>query len=184
MILAIDCDNILCNLQETVINIFNSTYGTSYTMNDFKYYNISECLNKNHAIKMIDLYKKNGLYNAVNVISGAKNAIQKLKKAGHDVYIVTDAVPSTFAEKVDWITYNFDIDESHIICMKHKWLFKCDLLIEDNLDNLLGGYHYDRILFDYPWNKDIHDEVYGIHRVQNWSNALDVINKLNKNGVM
>ena len=135
---------------------------------------------KNDTIKMKGLYVKSGIYECVNVMSGAKSAIQKLKKAGHDIYIVTDSAPSIFEEKANWIKYNFDIDTSHIISMKHKWLFKCDVMVDDNLDNLLGGYHYDRVLFDYPWNRDIHDEVYGIHRVQNWSNALDVINKLSK----
>lgn len=180
MIICIDIDNVLCNLQETVVKVFNDVYKTNYTMDNFVHYDISECINKNDTIKMKGLYVKPGIYECVNVMSGAKNAIQKLKKAGHDIYIVTDSAPSIFEEKANWIKYNFDIDTSHIISMKHKWLFRCDVMVEDNLDNLLGGYHYDRVLFDYPWNRDIHDEVYSIHRVQNWSNALDVINKLSK----
>jgi len=184
MIICVDMDNILCNLQETVTKISNDVYGTSYSLNDFTHYDISECLNKNDALNMKKLYVKTGIYDCVNVINGAKNAIQRLKKSGHEIYIVTDSAPSMIEEKVNWIKYNFDIDHSHVISMKHKWLFKCDVMVEDNLDNLLGGYHYDRVLFDYPWNRDVHDEVYDIHRVQNWSEALDVINKLNKNGVM
>ena len=180
MVICVDMDNVLCNLQETVIKVFNSVYQTSYSINDFKHYDLAECLNRQEAINMKSLYVKKGIYDCVNVLNGAKNAIQKLKKSGHEIYIVTDSAPSMFEEKVNWIKYNFDIDSSNIISMKHKWLFKCDIMVEDNLDNLLGGHHYERIVFNYPWNQDVHDEVYGIHRVQNWSNALDVINKLNK----
>ena len=180
MVICVDMDNVLCNLQETVIKVFNDVYHTSYALNDFKAYDIAECINKEHAIKMKELYTKRGIYDLVHVINGAKNVLQKLKKAGYDIYIVTDSAPSMMVEKVNWIEYMFDIDRAHIISMKHKWLFKCDVMIEDNLDNLLGGHHYDRILFDYPWNRDVHDEVYDIHRVQNWDEVLDVINKLNK----
>ena len=180
MIICVDMDSVLCNTQEVVVNIFNDRYGASYTLNDFTNYDISECLNKKDSINMKNIYSEPGLYDRVSTLSGAKNAIQKLKKAGHEIYIVTNAIPSTFEEKVNWIKYNFDIDESNIISMKHKWLLKCDVMVEDNLDNLLGGYHYDRVLFDYPWNRNIRDEVYDIHRVQNWNEAMDVINKLNR----
>lgn len=181
MIICVDMDNVLCNLHETAIQIFNNTYGTSYTINDFQHYDMSECLNKKDATYMKNIYGEPGVYDMVSVLTGAKNAIQRLQKTGHEIYIVTDAIPSTFEEKVNWIKYNFGIDEAHIISMKHKWLFRCDVMVDDNLDNLLSGHHYDRILFDYPWNRNVHDEVYDIHRVQNWNNALDVINQINKN---
>lgn len=180
MILAIDCDNVLCGLQTTITNEFNERYGTTYTLKDFKKYNLSECLNKTDAINMKTIYGEHGIYDKVEPLPNAKNAIQRLKRAGHEIYIITDTIPAIFEEKVNWIRYNFDIDEGHIISMRDKWLFKCDIMVEDNLDNLLGGYHYDRILFNYPWNQDVRDEVYDIHRVQNWSEAIDIINKLNE----
>lgn len=180
MVICVDCDSVLCDLQETVTRIFNDRYGASYTLDDFKNYNIMECLNLKDAVALTNIYSEPGLYDLVKPLSGAQSAIQKLRRAGHEVYVVTDAIPSTFAEKVKWINLHFDIDESHVVSMKHKWLFKCDVMVEDNVDNLLGGHHYDRVLFDYPWNRNVRDEVYGIHRVQHWNSALDVINKINK----
>ena len=35
MIIAVDIDNVLCNLQEVVIETFNERYGTEYTVDDF-----------------------------------------------------------------------------------------------------------------------------------------------------
>lgn len=181
MVIMIDVDGVLNNLQDAVIKIFNERYGTSYTVNDFKNYNVSECLNKIDAINFVKIYSEKGIYDFVNPLNGAQNAINKLKKQGHEVYIVTDAAPSIFEEKVGWIKFHFpSIDESHIISMKHKWLFRCDIMCEDNLDNLLGGYHYERICFDCPWNRTVRDEVYGIHRVNNWGDALNTINKISQ----
>lgn len=181
MVICIDCDNVLNDLQDAVLNIFNERYNTKYTMNDFKNYNVSDCLNKEDAINFVAIFSEAGIYDYVKPLSGAQNALQKLKKAGHEVYIVTHSMPSIFDEKSKWIRYYFPtIDDDHIISMRHKWLFKCDIMIEDNLDNLLGGHHYDRVCFDYPWSRNVRDEVYGIRRVSNWDEAMNVINKISQ----
>ena len=177
----VDADNVLNDLQEVVIKRFNDRYGTTYTMKDFDRYNVSECLNKNDAIKMQKMYGEHGLYDDVHPLSDAQGALQKLHKAGHEVYVVTDSIPDTFGEKVNWIKFHFPmIDNAHIIAMKHKWLFKCDAMVEDNLDNLLGAPYYERICFDYPWNRHVHDAAYDIHRVSSWENILTAINEINK----
>ena len=44
MILAIDVDNVLCNLQEVVTNLFNERNGTNYTLNDFTSYDVMNVL--------------------------------------------------------------------------------------------------------------------------------------------
>lgn len=175
----VDCDNVLCNLQEVVINIFNAKYDKKYTMDDFKSYNISECLSKEDAINMAAIYSEDGIYDLVKPLQRAQDCMQKLIRAGHEVYVVTHSVPAIFEEKVNWIKYWFPyIDEAHIVAMQHKWLFKADIAIEDKLDNLINGHHYERILFDHPWNRNVWDEVYNIHRVSNWNDALNTINKI------
>ena len=180
MIFCIDCDNVLCNLQEAVLGVFNAVYDKNYTLETFDKYSVSECMPKEDAINMIAIYNKSGIYDLVKPLQGAQNAIKKLIRAGHEVYIVTDAHPCILEEKSNWIKYTFpEIDDAHIICMKHKWLLKCDVMIEDNLDNLLNGHHYDRIVIDYPWNRT-HDEVYSVYRAFNWDDVLNAVNKINK----
>lgn len=176
----VDCDNVICNLQEAVVDIFNKRYGTSYFLKDFGKYNISECLPKEEAINMVKIYNEHGIYDAVKPMSGAQSYLQKLIRAGHEIYIVTDADPSIYEEKVNWIKFHFSyIDDAHIICMKHKWLFKCDIMIEDKLDNLLNGHHYERICFDHPWNK-ANDDVYDIYRANNWDDVFDSVKKIER----
>lgn len=180
MIFCIDCDNVLCNLQEVVINILNAKYDRKYTLETFSKYSVSECLPKEDALNMIAIYSEPGIYDLVKPLQGAQDVIKKLIRAGHEVYIVTDAYPCIYEEKCNWIKFNFpEIDDAHIICMKHKWLFRCDVMVEDNLDNLLNGHHYDRIVIDFPWNQT-HDEAYGIYRAFNWDDVLDAANKIDK----
>jgi 5'(3')-deoxyribonucleotidase len=179
MIIAIDMDNVLCNLQEVIVNLFNERHGTNYTLESFTDYDVARNLPKNEAVLMKNMYWEDNLYSNIMPLSGAQNTIEKLINAGHQVYIVSDVIPKTYVEKVEWIRFYFPhIDEAHIIAMKHKHLIRCDVMIEDNLQNLLASPYYERICFDYAWNRNVSDYAYGIHRVHNWNEVLDVINKL------
>lgn len=179
MTIVIDMDNVLCNLQEVVVNLFNKRYGKKYTLEDFTDYDVSQILPKNEAVLMKSMYCDDNIYNSVKPLHGAQNVVEKLINAGHNVYIVSDIIPKTYVKKVEWLNFYFpQIDEAHIVAMKHKHRFKCDVMIEDNMQNLLASPYYERICFDYAWNRKVSDYAYNIHRVSNWNEVLGVINKL------
>ena len=181
MILCIDVDNVLGNLQEVVTNLFNERYGTTYTLDDFTDYNIENVLSVKEAITMKEMYSENGIYNYIKPIAGSQDALQKLINDGHQVYLVTDAIPKIYNEKVEWICHFYPfVDSTHIVAMKHKHLFKCDVMIEDNVQNLIAGVHYNRICMDYPWNRKVHDCAYDIHRCSDWEQVMSIIDKLNE----
>ena len=180
MIIVCDCDNVLNNLQETVVNLFNERNRSNYTLNDFHTYDIMNSLPMNDAIYMKEMYAEYGLYDVVKPIHGAQIVLEKLVNNGHQVYIATDHPPVTYGEKVAWIKKYFPyIDESHIICIKHKWLIRSDIMIEDCAENLLAKPFYDRVLIDHPWNRHVKDYAYNIRRCTNWEQVNDVINKIN-----
>lgn len=180
MVIACDIDNVICNLQETILIWFNERYGTHYTLNDFTEYDVMNVLPTEDALKMQSMYGETGLYSLVRPLPGAQDSLKKLINEGHQVYLVTDAIPKTYGEKVEFIHRYFPfIDDSHIVAMKHKHLFRCDVLIEDNLPNLLAKPYYHRICFNYPWNESKKDYVYDIHRCYNWEDIIAAINKIN-----
>ena len=181
MIIACDVDDVICNLQEVVVDLFNKRLGVNYTVDDFTDYDVMNVLSTQDGIVMRDIYGESGLYNKVKPVAKAKESLQKLMNMGHQVYLVTAAVPKTYGEKVEFIKRHFPfIDESHIVCMKHKWMFKCDVMIEDNLQTLIEKPYYHRVLMDRPWNQSNKDYVYDIHRCTNWNEIVDVINKINE----
>ena len=181
MIIMCDIDNVICNLQEAVVGLFNERYGTNYTLEDFNDYNIENVLSMQEASLMKEMYSENGIYDFVKPIAKSQNGLKKLINSGHQVYLVTDAIPRIYHEKVEWVHHFFPfIDDAHIVAMKHKHLFKCDIMIEDNMQNLISGAHYDRICFDYPWNRNFHDHIYDIYRCEDWDVIVDVINSFNK----
>lgn len=183
MIIACDIDNVINNLQEAVVNLFNERNGTNYTIDDFHDYNVENVLPVKEAVEMKDMYGESGIYDYVKPIAGSQDGIQKLINDGHKVYLVTDAVPKNYNEKMEWLHHFFPfVDDAHIVSMKHKHLFRCDLMCEDNMHNLLAGVNYHRVCIDYPWNRHGKDYVYDIHRCSNWNEFLNVVNKLNEEG--
>ena len=181
MVICVDVDDVLCNLQEVVVDLFNSRYGSHYTLNDFTEYDIMNVLPTKDAISMKEMYGDVGLYDKVKPFPGAQKALEKLMNLGHQVYIVTAAVPKNYGEKVAFIKRFFPyIDDSHIVSMKHKWMFNTDIMIEDNLQTLLAKPNYHRICFNRPWNQSNKDWVYGIHRCYNWEDVLAAVNKISE----
>lgn len=181
MVLCIDVDDVICNLQETVIKLFNKRFGANYTLDNFVEYDVINVLSEQDGTVMKDMYGESGLYNKVKPIPGSQEVLQKLINQGHQIYLVTSAIPKTYGEKVEFIKRYFPfINEDNIVCMKHKWMFNCDVMIEDNLQNLLVKPNYHRICFDRPWNRSNKDYVYGIYRCYNWNDVLAAINKINE----
>jgi 5'(3')-deoxyribonucleotidase len=181
MVIMVDVDDTICDMQRTAINLFNSRYGTNYSIADFNDYDVMNCMPMEHATKMVEIYGEAGFYNLVKPFRGAQNGIQKLINEGHQVYLVTNAIPDTYGEKVNFIKRYFPcIDEAHIIAMKHKHMFMCDIMIEDCLQNLLAKPHYYRICMDQPWNFSEKDWVYGIYRCKNWDEVIAAVNKINE----
>ena len=58
-------------------------------------------------------------------------------------------------------------------------MFKCDIMIEDNLQTLLAKPYYHRICLDRPWNRQVSDWTYDINRCKNWNEIVAVVNKIN-----
>ena len=181
MIICVDVDDVICNLQETVIKLFNERFGSNYSMKDFTEYNIMNVLPTQDGINMKNMYGESGLYDKVKPITGAQEGLRKLINAGHTIYFVTAAVPKTYGEKVDFIKRYFPfVDGDHIVSMRHKWMFKCDVMIEDNYETLITKPYYHRIVMNQPWNQSNKDYIYGIHRCYNWNDIVDAVNKISE----
>lgn len=68
-----------------------------------------------------------------------------------------------------------DLTWSDVIVTANKQIVQGDILIDDGLHNLVGG-KYEKILMTAPHNKGFNqEEKYGIHRVNNWEEAYNLV---------
>ena len=181
MIIAIDMDCVLNNLMDKTLEIYNAQNGKNIQMSDLTSYNFYDCLNKKDADGVIKLFKNKSLWDSLTPIKGAKEGLQKLINAGHRIYIVTATAPENWLWKITWLKKYFSFfNTENVISMVDKSLFKCDVLIEDCLEQLIKHKSCHRVCLDYPWNRDTDDFIYDIHRCKNWDEILEAVNEIEK----
>ncbi len=182
MIIAVDWDNCINNLTEKVLEIYNAQSGKNIQMSDLTSYSFYDCLSKEDADGITKLFKNKVMWDSLSPINGAKDGLQRLIDDGHKVYIVTATAPENFAWKIQWMKKYFPFfNADNVIRMMDKSLLKCNVLIEDSMDQLIKNKLCYRVCFDYPWNRsDPKDLVYDIHRVKDWKEILETINQIEK----
>lgn len=181
-IVCCDMDNVLNNLVEEMLKMYNNKYETNYTQEDVHTYELEESFHLEEAEKMKELFLEKELWDSLIPVEKAQWGLQSLTNRGYDVYIVTATHADNFAWKVPWFKKYFPFfDEQNIIRIHDKSLIAADVLIEDCYDNLVKSNHFtDRVLLDYPWNQSNKDYVYGINRAYNWEDIVRFVNKIYK----
>lgn len=120
---------------------------------------------------------------SVQPIEGAVEVIKNLKKAGHEIFIVTsdrfDCMQTKYAFCISrWFPF---ISYKNIIICKRKDILDVDVLIDSFIDNLKGNQPL-RLLMNYSYNKDcrlftkLHKES-SCQRVYDWTDILHYIHK-------
>lgn len=181
MIIVCDIDSILNNLAEKTIEVYNSRSGKNIQISDIVYYNFYDSLPKEDADGIVSLFKEKTLWDSLKPLEGSQNGLKQLIKKGHRVYLATATDSVNFEWKIEWLKKYFPfIPEDNVIRIMDKSLLKCDVIIDDCLDNLISSFA-DRVCLDYPWNhNELKDYAYGIRRAYNWSDIVNIINTIDK----
>lgn len=180
MVIVCDVDGVLNNLMDVILDTYNNKYSTNYTLQDVTCHNWKNCFDSKIASYLESISIDPGIWNKVSPLDGSQDFIKRLIRDGHQVYLVTNNDPHTYGQKFDWIHKHFPfIEPSNIVCMADKWLFKCDIMIEDRLETLIEKPYYSRILRDQPWNQSNKDYIYGIRRCYNFDEIIAAVNEIN-----
>lgn len=173
--IAIDVDNVLNNLNERTVELFNQTFAQNICLEDITSYNLFECLPYDQAESYIKLWESRELWRSLTPPKDAVFAMEELCR-DYDVYVVTASRPQTFLWKYEWLLNWFpSIDPDRICCVQDKSLLDVDVIVDDCVEQLKSKVGWTRICFDQPWNRDVHDEVYGIHRAKDWNEILEAV---------
>ena len=125
------------------------------------------------------------LYDYVDIVDHCKEVLEKVCKY-YDVYITTDYIwrdvpdyaGDNMRNKFNFLNKNFPfLDRRKYIFTSSKNVVKCDIRIDDKIENLLGD-DSDKYLFTANHNKKISkDELdrLGITRVNNWLELSEIL---------
>ena len=181
MILCVDCDNVLNNLTEKTLELYNSQSGKNIQMSDIISYNFSECLPQEDADGIVSLFKEKELWDSLEPIKDSRWGIETLMNLGHRVIFATATHECNFEWKCQWLKKYFPIiNTDDIVRIIDKSLIRADVIIDDCLEQLVGSC-CERICFDMPWNQNKEkDFIYDIYRMYSWTDIINIINDIER----
>ena len=181
MIIICDVDNILNNLMEKTLKLYNARMDKNIQMSDIVAYSFAECLSIEDADAITELFKEKELWDSLTPLPASQKGLRRLVNQGHRVYLATATHPINFPWKVEWITKYFPyIPMENIMRVTDKSLLKADILIDDCLDHLTANI-CERVCLDYPWNRsESKDYAYDIKRAHTWNDIVNIINDIER----
>ena len=169
MIIACDVDNVLNNLTESVLKVYNSDYNDNLKIEDIKSYGIEDYVKPEFKKDFPSLFLDKRVWKGISVIPGCVEVLKKWHDKGHEIYFVTATNTENMHKKSEWLqrTFPFMDVKKNLICMQKKQMLggNIDVLIDDCLNNLISG-KYVKILLDYPWNRGFCPDP--VIRCYNW----------------
>lgn len=185
MIIACDVDNVLNNLTESILKVYNSDHNDNLKIKDITSYGIENFVKPQFKSKFPSMFLDKRVWKGISVIPGCVEVLKKWHDKGHEIYFVTATNTENMHKKAEWLqrTFPFIDVRKCLICMQKKQMLggNIDVLIDDCLDNF--GEDYCSIVLDYPWNRKTSDPMlYYVYRAFNWfdiDQLLEYIEKLN-----
>jgi 5'(3')-deoxyribonucleotidase len=181
MIIVCDIDDVLNDLTQKAIALYNARSGKNIQVSDITTYNFSDCLPKEDADAICALFEERELWDSLAPTPGSQDALRTLLRQGHRVYLATATHYKNFGWKMEWLKKYYDFfDHWDVIRIADKSLLRADAMIDDRMENLTNSV-CDRICIDQPWNRSASkDYTYDIYRVNNWSLIPNVINDIER----
>ena len=184
MVIALDVDNVCVDTTACVLAQHYADTGEKLTLDDIKGYYIENYVGDDYKDDFHLIFFKKEMWKRVQVLPHCVEVVKRLHDKGNEIWFVTSTEPQNVAKKARFLqrTFPFLDIRKRLITTHSKQMIKCDLLIDDCIDNVLNA-DYVSILMDYPWNStaifdDASDDK--IYRVFNWTQVEPMIEYIQK----
>lgn len=176
--ILMDADDVLEDLTRVWVEYLNEKYGTHTRYEDLHEWDMTSAFPGLTTEQVYGVEGDIALFDRVHALPGAPEYLEKLREAGHELYVVTSTPFFAAANKVALLRrlYPFLTEKQIIICSR-KQLIRGDVLLDDGVHNLEGG-EYEKILFTGPYNVNYDAEAHGMTRVHNWNEAYAAIQRI------
>lgn len=184
MKIGIDVDNVINNLTECVLSIYNEDTGSDLKITDITDYDMTMFVKPELKENFYRYFSDDRVWERLQIKDGAADCIEEIAKK-HEIYFVTSTYPENVNRKAKWLSEHIrgvDVDKRLIVCHNKPLLEGLDILFDDYEPNLRGS--YTRVLMDYAWNQkpvdrdmSIEEEIrwHSYFRVDNWSEFWSII---------
>lgn len=152
-----DCDGPVADFTGYLLRLV----GSSLTLADITDWDVFGFLEEEQKKEAYRILQESFFWRDLPVVDGARERIQEIKRAGHDIYWVTSSWPGcrTWAsDREKWLKDNFDVHYTRIVVCADKRVVSGDVIIDDKMKSVesWGAEHKAgrALLFDAPYNQD------------------------------
>lgn len=180
MIIGIDIDNVLNNLCEAVLSVYNEDAADNLKVKDIKTYYIENFVKLEFKENFNSYFLNRRVWKRIQLIEDCQKYIAKLFREGNEIIFITSTEPQNLPKKANWLKRNFpfiNIRKALYSCPRKQYMSGIDILIDDASHNLYNS-NYKGIIFDYPWNRNFKEDNINYFRAKNWKDIYDIINKI------
>lgn len=139
-----DLDGICADLLTPWLEIYNreilrpASDRSPLKVEDIVDWDIGNFVPAEHKQALYDIISRPGLYESLKPLPGAIDGLEALRKAGHEVIIVTAGAKghNTAAEKLSWCRTHLGLKRQSVIIAHRKEMVKGDLFIDDSPEKI------------------------------------------------
>lgn len=177
MRILIDIDDVIADLQGRVESLWHEQHPDIplFKSGERKDYYIGSGHSSEYASEIYHMMHGSGFFSSLEPIAGAKQAIDNMIEAGHEVMIVTSSgvsYPLAATEKYQWIENHFGQHMlARLVITPVKFVVSGDILIDDRPEIYRENEaNWEHILYDQPYNRYMDKK-----RRLNWDNWQKVL---------
>lgn len=161
-IILVDMDGVLADLETRFFEQWRKKYPAhpQVPLEKRRTFRLEESYPNGLGKEIQSILSAPGFYKSLAVISGGKEALEKMQQLGNDVFICTSPISNyknCVLEKYLWVEKNLGFEwTKRIIMTKDKTLIFGDILIDDKPEHVgLRKPAWKHVLFEAPYNQHI-----------------------------
>jgi 5'(3')-deoxyribonucleotidase len=167
-IIAVDVDDVVCDLISTWISRYNFDYKDNLNKNSITDWDIGRFVLPSCGKKIYKYIEDPSIYNDCQPIEDSLEAINLLKKMGRVIFVTSPTIGCA-GRKYVWLKDHGYIDKlNDYVEARDKSLIKYSYLIDDGLHNVKNN--KNSYLFSQPWNTRFDYP----NRINNWREFIDM----------
>ena len=170
MIIGIDLDDTLFDFVPLVLDKYNKAYNDNLQDKDITNFGTNLFIKK----ECKDIFAEFVDDKLIANCKPKENAVEVINwlHSKYDIVFVTAAYPYTVKARHELLKQTFSwYERKHLFVCPNKTLLNLNFLIDDCLDNHIGG-KYCSIIYSAPWNNNIQPKL--MFRADNWLEVKNI----------
>lgn len=101
--IGVDSDNVINNLVESIINVYNKDYNDNLSVADITTYNMRQFFKNVSQDKFYDYFTDKRVWDNIKVLENCVTTLKKYYDLGCEIYIITATAPQNISNKAAWL---------------------------------------------------------------------------------